>query len=183
MSEESERDLEPVPARLVKIKRPPGTLWFDLEVVAEDGDGTWLLGRPGAAWGTARDQQVLTVRFAMLLQAGRPWAAWWVADDADPRIEIDVCLPVERTATGWRFVDLELDPVRHENDGRVEIDDEDEYEEALRKGWMSARDGELARATADSLAQVLRDDREAWISRGWRLLGCVDRGGARSTPG
>jgi hypothetical protein len=50
------------------------------------------------------------------------WVLWWVADPADRRIEIDVYSPPERTSDGWRYVDLELDSVRHEQTSWTEIE-------------------------------------------------------------
>jgi predicted RNA-binding protein associated with RNAse of E/G family len=112
----------------------------------------------------------LTVPVVLLLATGRPWVAWWVGDPADRRLEIDVCLPPELTDEGWRYVDLELDPVLHEQDSRIEIEDWDEYEEARRDGWMSADDAELAQSTSEELAELLRSRSEPWQARGWQLL-------------
>jgi len=156
--------------RLEKIKRPGGVYWFDLIRIGHDEHGTWLRGSIDSPWSAPHDSGVLTVPLVVLLAEGRPWAAWWVADPADPRLEIDVCLPPERTATGWRYIDLELDPIRHENESRVEIEDWDEYEEARRAGWMSAADAELAVATAEDLAAALRRGDDPWQAHGWRLL-------------
>jgi uncharacterized protein DUF402 len=156
--------------RLWKVKRPGGLYWFDLQPVAEDGDGAWLRGPAGSPWAAPHDSGTLPVPVLVWLATGRPWAAWWVADPADRRLEIDVCLPPERVAGGWRYVDLELDPVWHQRDGRVEIEDEDEYERARRHGWMSADDARLARATADRCAAVLSGGTEPWPARGWEML-------------
>lgn len=156
--------------RLTKIKRPGGAFWFDLEQVLQDRDGTWLRGPAGSPWGAPHDSGTLAVPVVVLLTVGRPWVAWWVGDPADRRLEIDVCLPPERTEAGWRYVDLELDPVRHERDSRVEIEDWDEYGQACRDGWMSADDATLARATAEDRAAALRRRDEPWQERGWQLL-------------
>jgi hypothetical protein len=155
---------------LWKVKRPGGIYRFDFQQVAEDEDGTWLCGPIGSAWEAPHDSGALPVAVLVWLAPGRPWAAWWVDDPGDRRLEIDVCLPPERVEGGWRYVDLELDPVWHERDGRVEIEDEDEYAEARRNGWMTAGDAELARATADRCAEVLRDGTEPWPGRGWEML-------------
>jgi hypothetical protein len=156
--------------RLCKIKRPGGVFWFDLEHVCQDDDGTWLRGRVGSPWGAPHDSGALSVPVLVLLAPGRPWAAWWVGDPADRRLEIDVCLPPERTEAGWRYIDLELDPVLHVRDSRVEIEDWDEYEQACLNGWMSADDAKLAHATAKDRADALRRRAEPWQTRGWQLL-------------
>jgi hypothetical protein len=155
---------------LSKVKRPGGVHWYGFQPIAQDGDGTWLWGPVGSPWQAPHDDGTSAVPVLVWLATGRPWAAWWVDEPADRRLEIDVCLPPEPTADGWRYVDLELDPVRHEGDGRVEIEDWDEYEESLRHGWMSAADAELARVTAERCAEELRRGTEAWIHRGWQML-------------
>jgi hypothetical protein len=156
--------------RLRKIKRPGGTFWFDLQEIGRDGDGTWLHGPVGSPWGAPHDVGTLTVPVLVLLAADRPWAAWWVGDPADQRLEIDVCLPPETAAAGWQYIDLELDPVLHLSDERVEIEDWDEYDEACRAGWMSPADAQLAQTTAESCAEMLRHRREPWLGRGWQML-------------
>ncbi|MDQ1631548.1 MAG: hypothetical protein QOC80_1520 [Frankiaceae bacterium] len=156
--------------RLCKIKRPGGVFWFDLQQVAQDPDGTWLRGPAGSPWGAPHDCGTLAVPVLVLLAADRPWVAWWVGDPADQRLEIDVCLSPEVTEAGWQYVDLELDPVLHERDWRVEIEDWDEYEQACGNGWMSADDAKLAQVTAERCAEVLRRRAEPWLWRGWQML-------------
>jgi predicted RNA-binding protein associated with RNAse of E/G family len=63
-----------------------------------------------------------------------------------------------------------LDPVLHEPDGRIEIEDWDEYEESCRNGWMSPDDVKLARSAAEQCAEVLRHRAEPWLRQGWQLL-------------
>jgi hypothetical protein len=156
--------------RLDKIKRPGGVFWYDLQQVGQDSDGMWLRGRVGSPWGAPHTCGTLSVPVVVLLAVDRPWAAWWVDDPADQRLELDICLPPEATDAGWRYVDLELDPVLHRSSGRVEIDDWDEYEEARRNGSMNAYDANLARTTAQRCAEVLRQGAEPWLWRGWQLL-------------
>ncbi|MGC4878786.1 DUF402 domain-containing protein [Micromonospora sp. DT43] len=160
----------PASVRLSKVKRPGGVLWFDLQRLAQDDAGTWLRGPVGSPWGTPSDSGRLPVPTVVLLAADRPWVAWWVEDPADRRLEIDVCLPPETVEAGWRYVDLELDPVRHEADGRVEIEDWDEFEQARRNGWMTSDDATLAQTTAERCAEVLRQGTEPWLGRGWDML-------------
>jgi len=164
-------DPSPGGVRLSKVKRPGGLFWFDLRFVGRNDHGIWLSGPIGSPWGAPHDAGRLPVDVAVLLSPGRPWVAWWVDDPADPRLEIDVCLPPERTASGWRYVDLELDPVRHEADGRVEIEDWDEYQEWVDAGWMSNPQAHLARQTAEQLAESLSRPAEAWQEVGWHFLG------------
>jgi len=157
--------------RLSKVKRPGGVFWYDLTFIGQDEHGMWLSGPNGSPWGAPHDAGSLSVHVVVLLAPSRPWVAWWVDDEADRRLEIDVCLPPERTVDGWQYVDLELDPVRHEADGRVEIEDWDEYQESVDAGRMSGPEARLARRTAEELAEALRCRSEPWQGRGWRLLG------------
>lgn len=161
--------------RLVKIKRPGGAFWYDLEMVLVDEDGTWLHGPVGSRWGAPHDSGTLPVAVLLLLALDRPWVAWWVDDPTDRRLEIDVCRPPELFGSEWRYIDLELDPVRHEQDGRIEIEDWDEYEQSLRDGWMSPDDGRQARSTAEDLAWLLRSRNRPCLERGWQLLSRVAR--------
>ncbi|GAB2578293.1 hypothetical protein Aab01nite_09910 [Paractinoplanes abujensis] len=164
------------PVRLWKIKRPGGVHLFELRTVAEDAEGAWLAGPAGSPWVAPHDRGTSAMPVVVWLAEGRPWAAWWVGDPGDRRLEIDVCLPPEPVEDGWRYVDLELDPVLHLADGRVEIEDWDEYEESLLRGWMTADDGELARATAQACAEELRGPAKPWRERGWELLDGLERG-------
>ncbi|MBM2623791.1 DUF402 domain-containing protein [Actinoplanes sp. LDG1-06] len=155
---------------LRKIKRPQGDFWFDFEAFAEDEDGFWLRGPVGTPWRAPHATGSSEVPVVVLLAPGRPWAAWWVGDPADRRLEIDVCRPPERDGNGWQYVDLELDPVLHETEGRVEIEDWDEYDESVRNGWMTADDAKLARVVAEGCAQLLHQRSEPWLDRGWKML-------------
>ncbi|GIF21635.1 hypothetical protein BJ973_004920 [Actinoplanes tereljensis] len=165
--------------RLWKIKRPGGVYWFDFQPVSSDEEGVWLSGPVGSPWGAPHDTGTLPVPVLVWLVPGRPWAAWWVDDPADRRLEIDICLPPEATDDGWRYIDLELDPMLHERDGRVEIEDWDEYEESCREGWMSPQDAELAQVAAESCAEVLRQGTEPWLRLGWELLRATPPGPSR----
>lgn len=155
---------------VTKVKRPGGLRRFDLEFVQEDEHGTWLFGEVGSHWTSPKGVGVFPNPYVMLLAPGRPWGGWFIDFPHGPVLSIDVCLPAERTLHGWTYVDLELDPVRHERSGLVEVEDWDEYEEALVKGWMSGADGELAQATSEELAEELRQDTAGWIGQGWKLL-------------
>ncbi len=86
-----------------------------------------------------------------------------------------MCLPPEPIDDGWRYVDLELDPVLHLPDDRVEIEDWDEYHDACRSAQMSQEEATLARATAEQMAETLRHGGAGWLPLGWEFL--ADIGG------
>ena len=163
------------PVRLDKIKRPAGVFEFDMRVALHEPEGTWLFYPVGSTWRAPHDTGTMPFNAVLLVTRDQPFVTWWVDDPSDRRIEIDVCLPPIETASGWSFVDLELDPVRHEATGRIEIEDVDEFDEALERGWMSADDAAIAKATADQLASALADCTEPWGHEGWaRLRGLVE---------
>lgn len=112
----------------------------------------------------------MPVALVVLLPTKRPWAAWWIDDPVDRRIEIDACLPPERIEGGWVCVDLDLQVTRHERDHRIEIEEWDEHERAVAAGWMSIDEALQARATAEAMAEMLRRDDEPWLARGWQLV-------------
>lgn len=156
--------------RIDKVKRPGGIFEFDMEVVAEDDDGIWLAYMTGASWRAPHDRGTMPFNAIVLLRLADPFVTWWVDDPADRRVEIDVCLPPLATTDGWSFVDLELDPVRHELTGVIEIEDLDEFEAACAAGWISESEAEIARATARRMATALERREEPWGDAGWRRL-------------
>lgn len=164
------------PVRIDKIKRPGGVFEFDMQFVAEDADGIWLAYTQGATWRAPHDTGTMPFDAVVLLRLGEPFVTWWVDDPSDRRIEIDVCRPPVVTDAGWSFIDLELDPVRHEFTGRIEIEDEDELQEACAHGWIDAQDEATARATADAMAEVLARGVEPWGDRGWQHLDDITSG-------
>jgi Protein of unknown function (DUF402) len=159
--------------KLHKIKRPAGDFCFTVELVGEDRFGTWLCGRTGAPWTAPHDTGTLPFDALALVNPQQHWVGWWVDDPDDRRLEIDVCLPPERVADGWRFVDLELDPVRHERGGDIEIEDWDELADARRDGWMTPADAAIAEQTATAMEAALRERRAPFDDEGWRRLAAL----------
>ena len=164
------------PVRIDKVKRPGGVFEFDMEVVDEDHDGIWLGYTEGSNWRAPHDTGTMPFDAIVLIRPGEPHVTWWVDDPADRRVEVDVCLPPVETRDGWSFIDLELDPIRHELNGVVEIDDDDEFQDACDRGWISAAEARLATATAHALAAALIDRKEPWGETGWLRLGQLRAG-------
>ena len=169
------------PVRIEKVKRPRGVFEFDMDHFDTDDAGIWLGYTKGATWRAPHDQGTMPVDAILLLRPDDPFVTWWVDDPQDRRVGIDICLPPVRTPDGWSFVDLELDPVRHESTGVIEIEDDDEFREACAAGWIDERDAALASATAADRADALRRRDEPWGEVGWRKLAelLAER---RSTP-
>ena len=156
--------------RLDKIKRPAGVFAFDMEVTAEDRAGTWLYYPRGSTWKAPHDAGTMPFDALLLLTPDQPFVTWWVDDPTDPRVEIDICLPPRATEAGWSFVDLELDPVRHERTGVIEIEDIDEFDEACDQGWIAPEDSQIAMAAAALMRGALGERTEPWGDDGWRRL-------------
>ncbi len=160
--------------KLRKVKRPGGVYDFEVDEVGDDEHGVWLHGAPGARWTAPHDAGTLDFAVLVLVAPDRPFVAWWVDDPHDRRIEIDVCCAPSRVVDGWEFVDLELDPTRHES-GVVVVHDRDEFEVAVRDGWMSPADATLAERTARECEAALVTGRAPFGDEGWQRLRTLDR--------
>jgi hypothetical protein len=138
-------------------------------LLAEDDFGMWLQ----VPAGTVMQGPVTSGEFefdcAVLVDDVHQWVAWWVDDPGGRRVSVDVCLPPARTAQGWTFVDLELDPVRHES-GLVEVDDEDEFAVACHNLWIDHHEAALARAASERAVRLLIERIEPYGSVGWTRL-------------
>lgn len=155
--------------KLRKIKRPAGVGYFDVLYLTEDEFGVWLYGPAGSTWEAPHDRGKLPFDFVALVNPNNWWVAWWVDDPKDKRLEIDVCLPPQREDDGWSYVDLELDPIRHES-GLVEIQDRDEFEDACQRGWITPENAKAANATAEAMEMWLSRRDEPLGQEGWKKL-------------
>ena len=160
--------------KLRKIKRPAGSFFFDVQPIIEDEFGVWLHAPRGSSWQAPHAVGTLAFDAILLLSPERCWVAWWVDDPADKRLEIDICLAPKRELDGWSYIDLELDPIRHEG-GIIETEDRDEFEAACRNGWMTPEDARIACATAAAMETALHRRREPFGDEGWRRLDAVRR--------
>ena len=97
------------------------------------------------------------------------WFATWYGNNADPWISVDVCTPATLVDGEWTYVDLELDPHRSQ-DGRVWIDDEDEFLDACNAGTIAPDEQVAARAAADEIERRLRALEEPFANAGWQWL-------------
>jgi uncharacterized protein DUF402 len=160
--------------KLRKVKRPGGVFSFDARFFTEDARGEWLYLPTGSSWEAEHDVGKLPFDVLVLMRPSEWFVSWWVDDRMDRRVELDICLPPERTEDGWSFVDLELDCVRHHT-GVVSIDDRGEFEAACRAGSIPEAEAETALATATAMALKLLDNDEPWGEAGWRRLAEAQR--------
>jgi hypothetical protein len=164
--------------KLEKIKRPAGAFTFEVWPMDEDQFGFWFSAPRGSRWRGPGTEGHLPFDTVLLLNPGSFWIPWWVDGPEGKRVAVDVCLAPERTRDGWRYIDLELDPVRREN-GIVEVEDRDEFEMACSNGWISPEESQTANATAAMLEDALRRSVEPFGETGWRRLALLRKDESR----
>ena len=149
-----------------KIKRSKGFARWSAYEFDRDGFGLWLFTPPGSLF---RAEVGGTVAECEVGQGTRPaglavlhliplfgwWMAQWTAEGVGVFVSVEVCTPPALLGGEWRFVDLELDPYRGP-DGRVVVDDEDEFVAACAAGSMTPKEAAAARAAADEV--------EGWLT-------------------
>ncbi len=116
--------------RLVRIRflKWPDTLhWhFSGERITADGHGVWMGGRVGE---TARRGAEAPIVFrhdwVKVIVPGAWWSAIWNASGV---CYVDIVTPPRWNGDVVSMIDLDLDVYRHP-DGRVEVMDEDEFDE------------------------------------------------------
>ncbi|MET0397233.1 MAG: DUF402 domain-containing protein [Longimicrobiaceae bacterium] len=135
---------------------------FEQAVLEDAGDHvvTFLeaarLSRPVVAGGrVALEPGAPVVWFTYRGDAWHDVGRFHLADGTFTGFYANVLTPVAMDGERWDTTDLALD-VWMAADGAVEVLDEDEFEEAVRRGWMDAATEARARAEAASLAAAAR---------------------------
>jgi hypothetical protein len=105
---------------------------FDAVYLGDDDHGTWLgfprgtrMTRPGAVYVSPTDQLGLVPRVGAR-ELDRGWLATFHGPGGPLSVYVDVTAPPAWAGSTVTAVDLDLDVVR-ELDGRVWVDDEDEF--------------------------------------------------------
>jgi hypothetical protein len=115
---------------------------YAAELLGRDRHGWWIgvvagtrMTRPGAVYEAPTDQVVLVPDPAAPSVGDAGWVATFHAVGGPLRVYVDITTPPEWAGSVVRAVDLDLDVIR-ENDGRVWVDDEDEFaEHRVRFGY------------------------------------------------
>ena len=164
-----------------KVKRPEGIARWSVYVMGNDRHGLWLYSPKGTIY---RSQVGLNVVGECEVgqgigEAGLPvmhlipnaawWTAAWCSDGENPQISVDICTPPTPIDGEWSYIDLELDPVAY-SDGRVEIDDEDEFVDACEAGLITRDEAINARSAAAEVERCLRHRIEPFGHLGWDKL-------------
>ncbi len=146
------------------LKWPDRLHWhFAGERIADDHHGTWIGGRAG---GTARrgNEAPKTMRhdWVKLIVPGAWWTAIW---NASGDCYVDVITPPRWTGDVVSMIDLDLDVYRHP-DGRVEVMDEDEFEEHRHTLGYPDQVVDMARATTARLVLAVEAGEEPFGTAG-----------------
>lgn len=131
-----------------KVKLTGATGRHAAYALGTDVHGSWLFSPAGSLFRGEIDGQVGWCDAAQdpagrgrpllqLMPTARWWVACWVATHDGVLVTADISTPAARVESGWRFVDLELDPFRHP-DGRLGVEDEDEFAAACVAGQIDA---------------------------------------------
>ena len=129
---------------------------FGAELIAQYENGTWLGCRPPTPYTGPPGSGEFLHGFTIFV----PASDWWIAsfnDERSPEIEtyVDICTPAKwHTPTHVSSIDLDLDVIRYW-DGRVFIDDEDEFAEHQVAYGYPADVVDQARSTCDRLLDLV----------------------------
>ena len=169
-----------IPERVIirKVKRPEGMMRWPAHVVGKDDHGLWLFSPKGTI---CRGQSESGTAEVEVGQGNRkagvplihlmPDSGWWTAcwrRVPKARISVDVCTPPRLIDGEWTYIDLELDPWAY--DGRVEIDDEDEFDDACGAGLISPAEALEARKAATEVVDAMQIHSEPFGNLGWSRL-------------
>ena len=160
-----------------KVKRPDGRGLWGAYVTGEDADGRWLFTPQGSTYRGTKDGVAATCTVGDPVPPGVPvvhlipaegwwFARWQVSPHGVSTLAIDLCTPSTFDGRRWEYVDLELD-LFSSSDGLVGIFDEDEFDEAVAAGHITADERTVCRETATSLEARLRSHDELFDERGW----------------
>lgn len=128
--------------------------------LGHDHHGTWLFAPRGAAASyAAAGSAPLPVNFLTLVPHGPEWwmATWmWGNEEIDIDLYIDVVAPPEWLSEAHlRVVDLDLDVIRY-RDGRIVLDDQDEFADNAVRFAYPKHMVAGARSAAEELVDSVR---------------------------
>ncbi|MCD4536273.1 DUF402 domain-containing protein [Nocardioides sp. cx-169] len=171
------------PVRVVMTKWGDRPHWeFDAVLLGTDEAGDWLglpagatMSRPGADYVAPVDQALLVP--AEGTETTRGWLATFHAAQGPLHTYVDMTTPPRWDGHTLRAVDLDLDVIRG-NDGRVWVDDEDEFAQHRVELGYPDEVVALALSTAERILAAVEGRRApfdgsalAWLSHVERLSG------------
>lgn len=146
-------------AGIIKRKLPDATGVWSAYVLGADEFGTWFFTPAGSPirWTNLEGKGAVWEFDVLCLIPPDDWyfALWW---NGHPSVEIgvDVTAPATRDGGAWSWVDLEIDLHRFV-DGRVESEDEDEFEDSVARGYISQTQQTQALRITPIIERMLRD--------------------------
>ena len=143
---------------------------FPTELLGTDEYGTWLGARPPTPYTGPRGPGEWTHNFVLLV----PERGWWMATFNErivdwPAVYVDITTPPLWPAPDHvTAIDLDLDVIRFQ-DGRVMLDDEDEFEEHQISYGYPDDVITAARASAESVFALVEGRVEPFgeVSESW----------------
>lgn len=163
-----------------KLKRPDKMARWPAYVVNEDRFGVWLFSPKGTIF---RGQSGETIGECEVGQGSlpeglpvihlMPKSLWWAASwcwEHETQISVDICTPSVLSDGEWTYTDLELDPLMWA-DGRISVDDEDEFATACEAGLISDEEAKIAQSTTVEVVRCMQDGAEPFGHLGWERLG------------
>lgn len=165
-----------------KIRRAENVCRWPAYVMSDDLHGLWLYSPKGTIHRCQAGAEIRECKVGggpdgpgFHVMHLVPYAGWWTAAwhygrrDNEVSISVDICTPPTLTEGEWSYTDLKLDPYAF-GDGRVVVDDEDEFAAACEAGSISRNEAVEARAAATEIEQFLRGRTEPFGHTGWDKL-------------
>lgn len=159
--------------RIVKHKLPNATGVFGAYVVAEDEFGTWFFtpAQTSITWTNLEGKSTEWEFDVLTLAPPNDWyyALWWGPHPHEVELSVDVSTPPVRNRGECSWIDLEIDLFRLKT-GDVGIEDEDEFEDSVAKGYITDEQRTEALRITPVIERMLRDRTEPFGDVGRRRL-------------
>jgi len=127
--------------------------------LGRDHHGDWLWGAAGRIIEIGDTDTFVTEQDAVFLLPPDAWwaCAWWI-DHPEIDLYVDICTPSLWNGSSVGYVDLDLDVIRF-RDGRVEVDDRDEFEiHQLKYGYPTEVITSAERAAERVVERISRNE-------------------------
>lgn len=145
---------------------------FEAELLGRDEHGTWLAVPPGTSFVGPKSPGVWNDPFVICV----PDADWWIAsfygegNALNMEVYVDMTtVPEWPSESSVRCIDLDLDVVRY-LDRRIELLDEDEFDEHRIEMSYPADIVDRARATAQAILEAVEARKEPFDAVGAEWL-------------
>jgi hypothetical protein len=160
-----------------KRKRPDGSGFWGAHLTGDDGFGSWLFTPRGSLYrgeaagnvgycsvGSPEGPGIAVIHLAP--RAGWWIATFWPAGEVAWAATFDICTPPELVDDVWEYVDLELDIWVDRATREVHVQDEDEFDSAVRRGIIPTEEAAAARAEVENLCRLLSEPDVALLASG-----------------